>query len=179
MLALVFALLSNQVVYGLQDQHENCEFWASSGECVANPNYMLVNCALSCSPQIGQTTSSKSLDFYSIVEKDIDGNDIKFDRFRGKVVYIVNVASQCGYTAENYDLLRSLTSLRSHLFEILIFPCNQFGRQEPGSGADIRKFAYGHGFQGIIMEKGDVNGPNARPTFKFLKEKTSKKQINW
>ncbi|CAE7672495.1 CSA, partial [Symbiodinium microadriaticum] len=84
----------------------------------------------------------------------------------------------CGYTKENYDILRDLSSIRSDSFEMLIFPCNQFGAQEPGDSMQISEFARGRGYSGIIMEKGDVNGVNARPTFKFLKSRSAKKAIN-
>jgi glutathione peroxidase len=166
----------------LLDQNEQCSYWASVGECDKNPNYMLVNCAKSCD----LLQSQKSLgnqqqiqNFYSIIEKDINGKEIKFEQFRNKIVYIVNVASYCGYTNENYDLLKSLSPLRSNKFEILILPCNQFGQQEPGDSNQITSFASSRGFNGIILSKGDVNGQNTRPTFQFLKQATGKKQINW
>lgn len=89
------------------------------------------------------------------------------------------VASHCGYTADNYNLLKKLSAYRSDQFEILIFPCNQFGLQEPGSPTDIEQFARGRGFEGIIMGKGDVNGNDVRPTFRFLKSKTPSKTIGW
>ena len=146
---------------------------------------MLVNCAKSCALLRSQEAagSSKqqqsSSNFYSIIEKDINGKDISFEQFRNKIVYIVNVASYCGYTNENYEILKSLSSLRSNKFEILIFPCNQFGAQEPGDANQITNFASSRGFNGIILSKGDVNGQNTRPTFQFLKQATGKNQINW
>jgi glutathione peroxidase-family protein len=163
------------------DQHESCSFWASTGECEANPNYMLTSCAKSCGELVKpiRGNSNNPTSFYSIVETDMNGREINFEQFRGKIVYIVNVASQCGYTAENYELLKSLAPLRSNKFEILIFPCNQFGGQEPGNPYQISEFATSRGFSGLIMSKGDVNGPKTRPTFEFLKQTTSKKQIGW
>ena len=94
-------------------------------------------------------------------------------------MYIVNVASQCGYTAENYKLLQHLSQLRSALFEILIFPCNQFGGQEPGTAEEIAYFAQQFGFEGRVMAKSDVNGRGSGPTFLFLKGQTGKQKIAW
>jgi glutathione peroxidase-family protein len=169
------SILYAQVHNADVDMHELCEFWASSGECEANPNYMLHSCKKSCGKVVQPIPNS----FYDIVEKDIDGNDVNFEQFRRKLVYIVNVASQCGYTTENYRMLQRLSRYRSDNFEILIFPCNQFGAQEPGSEDDIKDFASKRGFGGIVMSKGDVKGVNTRPTFRFLKSRTPHKEISW
>ena len=117
--------------------------------------------------------------FYEIVEKDINGNEVDFSQFKGKVVYAVNVASRCGSTASNYELFRNLQKYKPYGLEILIFPCNQFGRQEPGDGNAISSFAQQQGFDGIILSKGDVNGPETRPSFLFLKHATGRDNINW
>jgi len=127
-----------------------------------------------------QTLSSVEMtSFYDIVEKDLNGNDVLFSQFRGKIVYIVNVASQCGYTASNYKLLRDLKRYREHGLELVIFPCNQFGKQEPGDEGAISQFASSQEFEGIVMTKADVNGAQTRPTFKFLKEVTGRGDIRW
>lgn len=63
--------------------------------------------------------------FYDIVERDANGNEVSFEKFRGKVVYGVNVASRCGYTASGYALLAKLAELKSEGVEVAIFPCNQ------------------------------------------------------
>ena len=88
--------------WGLEDRHENCAMWADMGECDNNPAYMLDFCAKSCAGGAGS--------FYDIVEKDANGNDFHFEQLRNKVVYIVNVASRCGYTHENYVMLQKLAS---------------------------------------------------------------------
>lgn len=190
---LFFQLILSQTYQ--EDQNEHCSYWASIGECINNPNYMLNNCYKSClkeNQQLGQQQQGQGQgqgqqdkknnipqSFYDIIENDINGNIINYQQFRNKLVYIVNVASQCGYTNENYELLKLLSPLRSNKFEILIFPCNQFGSQEPGNPLQITNFAQSRGYNGIIMSKGDVNGPNTRPTFQFLKQATNKKNINW
>ena len=87
---------------------------------------MLVECKESClkTPKLrngGSTIAS----FYDIVETDIDGNTVDFSSFRGSIVYIVNVASQCGYTAQNYETFRSLAKYKDEGLQIVIAPCNQ------------------------------------------------------
>ncbi|KAK6927655.1 Glutathione peroxidase, partial [Dillenia turbinata] len=74
--------------------------------------------------------------------KDIDGKDVSLNKFKGKVLLIVNVASRCGLTTTNYSELSHLyKKYKSQGFEILAFPCNQFGGQEPGSNPEIKNFA--------------------------------------
>ena len=68
--------------------------------------------------------------FYDIVEKDANGNEVSFSKFKGKVVYGVNVATKCGYTASGYALLSKISAMKDIDVEVAIFPCNQFGRQE-------------------------------------------------
>ena len=85
-----------------------------------DPDYMLQSCSESCARLESDINS-----LYDVVETDIDGKDISFDSFRGSIVYIVNVASQCGYTAENYELLRKLQPYRSSGLITVIAPCNQ------------------------------------------------------
>ncbi len=71
--------------------------------------------------------------FYDIIEKDSEGRDFEFRQFKGKVVYGVNVASKCGYTASGYALIAKLLKLRDQGVEVALFPCNQFGGQEVSS----------------------------------------------
>jgi hypothetical protein len=81
--------------------------------------------------------------FYDLVETDADGQQIKFDKFKGQVVYGVNVASKCGYTASGYALMSKVTKMPG--VEVAIFPCNQFGGQEPGSDTDVANFCVSKG----------------------------------
>ncbi|KAJ6745320.1 PHOSPHOLIPID HYDROPEROXIDE GLUTATHIONE PEROXIDASE 1 CHLOROPLASTIC [Salix koriyanagi] len=103
--------------------------------------------------------------------KDIDGKDVALSKFKGKVLLIVNVASQCGLTSSNYSELTHLyEKYKTQGFEILAFPCNQFGGQEPGSNPEIKQFActkYKAEFP--ILDKVDVNGPSTAPVYQFLK----------
>lgn len=99
---------------------------------------------------------------------DIDGNDVAMSEFAGKTLLIVNVASACGYTDQNYKGLQELyKKYGGYGLEILAFPSNQFGGQEPGDEAAIKKFAtekYGVTFR--LMSKVVVNGPGAHPIYK-------------
>ncbi|KAI4376853.1 hypothetical protein MLD38_014566 [Melastoma candidum] len=87
-----------------------------------------------------RAATGKSLHDYTV--KDIDGKDVSLDKFKGKILLIVNVASKCGLTQSNYSELTHLyEKYKPQGFEILAFPCNQFGGQEPGSNTQIKDFA--------------------------------------
>merc|ERR1711990_1252060 len=104
--------------------------------------------------------------------KDIDNRSIDPSQYVGKVLLVTNVASNCGFTASNYkDLVELYDKYRGDDFEILAFPCNQFGGQEPGSNEQIKSFTSRYGVEFPVTEKADVNGQNAHPFFVYLKEK--------
>ncbi|CAA7399062.1 unnamed protein product [Spirodela intermedia] len=113
--------------------------------------------------------SPKSVHDFTV--KDARGNDVNLGSYKGKALLIVNVASQCGLTNSNYTELSQLyEKYKSKGLEILAFPCNQFGGQEPGSNDQIVEFACTR-FKAEypIFDKVDVNGQNAAPVYKFLK----------
>jgi glutathione peroxidase len=90
--------------------------------------------------------------------------------YRGKVLLVVNVASKCGFTPQYIGLQKLYEQFRPRGFEILGFPCDQFGHQEPGSDAEIATFCdrtYGITFP--IFAKIEVNGKNAHPVFRWLR----------
>jgi glutathione peroxidase len=100
----------------------------------------------------------------------LDGTPQKLDAYRGKLLLIVNVASKCGFTPQYAGLEALHRAHRDHGFEVLGFPCNQFGHQEPGDADAIRAFCsakYGVTFP--LFAKIDVNGANAHPLYQFLK----------
>ncbi|MCD7454022.1 Glutathione peroxidase 7 [Datura stramonium] len=108
---------------------------------------------------------------YDFTVKDIDGKDVPLSTFKGKVLLIVNVASRCGLTTSNYtELSHVYEKYKNQGLEILAFPCNQFGAQEPGSNPEIKQFACTR-FKAEfpIFDKVDVNGPNTAPVYQFLK----------
>ncbi|NP_001265877.1 probable glutathione peroxidase 3, mitochondrial-like [Cicer arietinum] len=113
--------------------------------------------------------ASKSI--YDFTVKDIRGNDVSLSEYSGKVLLIVNVASQCGLTQTNYKELNVIyDKYKNQGFEILAFPCNQFRGQEPGSSEEIQNVVCTR-FKAEfpIFDKVEVNGKNAEPLYKFLK----------
>ena len=98
MVGLLFSPRSVVAAGDLRDLNENCPGWANSGECQKNPDYMLYNCAKSCHQDVPDS-------FYDIKAEDIDGEMIDFERFRGIVVYIVNVASEVRVHFHSFNLL--------------------------------------------------------------------------
>ncbi len=115
---------------------------------------------------------------------DIDKKPVKLSDYKGKVLLIVNVASKCGFTPQYEGLEKLYRKFKDKGFEILAFPCNQFGNQEPGTNEEIKNFCstkYNVTFR--LFDKIDVNGPNAHPLYKFLKEAKpglmGSKDIKW
>ncbi|CAA3019785.1 phospholipid hydroperoxide glutathione peroxidase 1, chloroplastic [Olea europaea subsp. europaea] len=131
--------------------------------------YGLVSKSRSFPMVYARAATEKSIHDFTV--KDIDGNDISLSKFKGKALLIVNVASKCGLTSSNYSELSHLyEKYKTQGFEILAFPCNQFGGQEPGSNPDIKQFACTR-FKAEfpIFDKVDVNGPSTAPVYQFLK----------
>lgn len=109
------------------------------------------------------------MNVYDIPVATIDGKTITLDAYRGRALLIVNVASRCGFTPQ-YKGLEALYRRRAEDLVVLGFPCNQFGRQEPGSEPQIRQFCseyYDVTFP--LFAKIDVNGPHAHPLYRHLK----------
>ena len=121
---------------------------------------------------------------YNFSVKDIDLNDVSLEKYKNKVLLIVNVASYCGLTYQYKSLEDIYKKYKDKGFEILGFPCNQFALQEPGSNEEIKNFcdtSYGVTFS--IMNKINVNGSKADPFYNFLKEQkpgiANTPQIKW
>lgn len=107
---------------------------------------------------------------YDFKARTIDGGEKSLGNYKGKVLLIVNVASKCGYTPQYEGLQQLYEKYGNKGLEILAFPCNQFGAQEPGSNDEIKQFCslnYHVTFQ--LFDKIDVNGPNQHPLYKYLK----------
>ena len=103
--------------------------------------------------------------------KDITGKQQDLAQYKGKALLIVNTASKCGFTPQYEGLQKLYDEYHEKGLEVLGFPCNQFGSQEPGAESDIASFCdltYGVNFP--MFAKVDVNGDNAAPLFKHLKE---------
>jgi glutathione peroxidase len=121
---------------------------------------------------------------YDFRAKTIDGRDVSLSTYKGKVLLIVNVASRCGFTPQYAGLQTLYDHHRSSGFEVLGFPCNQFGHQEPAEESEIQTFCdRTYGVQFPLFSKIDVNGPQAHPVFEFLKNEKpgflGMKRIKW
>tara|TARA_B110000444_G_scaffold260383_1_gene307091 strand:- start:853 stop:1338 length:486 start_codon:yes stop_codon:yes gene_type:complete len=99
--------------------------------------------------------------------------DKSLQDYAGKVVLIVNTASKCGFTPQFAGLEDLHQKLNSRGLEILGFPCNQFGKQDPGTNEEISEFCQlNYGISFTMFNKIEVNGDNASPLFKFLKRES-------
>ena len=108
-------------------------------------------------------------DIFSIHANRLDGTPSSLDEYKGKVLLIVNVASECGLTPQYTGLQTVFDRYQERGFEVLGFPCNQFGAQEPGSAEEIRSFCTGHyGVSFPMFEKVDVNGTDRHPLYAWL-----------
>ncbi|MGF6642531.1 glutathione peroxidase [Paraburkholderia sp. GAS82] len=106
---------------------------------------------------------------YSFSARTLGGEEVSLDRYSGKVLLIVNTASECGFTPQYAGLQKLYETYAGRDFEILGFPCNQFGKQEPGDATQIGSFCeknYGVSFP--MFDKIDVNGANAHPLYRYL-----------
>jgi glutathione peroxidase len=109
--------------------------------------------------------------FYQFTARSLQGKEISMDTFKGKVVLVVNTASKCGFTPQYEGLETLYKKYKDQGLVILGFPCNQFGNQEPGTEKEIAEgclLNYGVSFQ--MFSKIEVNGSNADPIYKFLKD---------
>lgn len=111
---------------------------------------------------------SKSAGFHDLSARALDGEEIDFSRYRGKVVLVVNTASRCGFTHQYAGLEALHERYAAEGLAILGFPCNQFGGQEPGERDSIEACTTGFGVAFQMFEKVEVNGPDAHPVFRWL-----------
>jgi len=104
------------------------------------------------------------------VVKSAIGEDVPLSNYRGKALLIVNTASRCGYTPQYEGLQTLYRKYRDRGFEILAFPCNQFGAQEPGSDSEIQEFCrLKYSVEFPVFAKIEVNGAGAHPLYVWLK----------
>jgi len=114
------------------------------------------------------------MNVYYFNVKGRNGEDISLKKYEGKVLLIVNTAIQCGFTPQYDGLQKMYEELHDKGFEILDFPCNQFGNQAPGTNEEIAAFCDSRfGITFPAFSKVEVNGENAIPLFKYLKEQKS------
>ena len=109
--------------------------------------------------------------FYDFNAKDIKGVKHSMSEYKSKVVLVVNVASNCGFTSQYEGLQKLYNKHHKSGFEILAFPCNQFREQESGSHSEIQTFCkVNYGVEFSLFEKIKINGENTHPLYKFLKK---------
>ena len=108
---------------------------------------------------------------YDFSVKGMDGKSVSLSQYKGKVLLVVNTATKCGFTPQYKELQEIYDEFSAKGFEVLDFPCNQFGSQAPGSIDEIHEFCTGK-YETTFpqFDKIDVNGAGADPLFVFLKE---------
>jgi glutathione peroxidase len=108
-------------------------------------------------------------EIYSFKTNTLDGGELDFVQFKGKLLLIVNTASQCGFTPQYEGLEQLYREYREKGLVVVGFPCNQFGGQEPGDAVQIGAFcSQNYGVSFPMSVKVDVNGPGAHPLFAYL-----------
>lgn len=121
--------------------------------------------------------------FYDFSATKMNGQEIKMEQFKDKVILIVNTASKCGLVPQLEGLENLYKEYKDKGLEILGFPCNQFASQDPGTNKEISEFCLiNYGVTFSMFEKIDVNGKDAHPLYKFLKEEakgTLSNEIKW
>lgn len=117
---------------------------------------------------------------YDFKVKDELGREVSLSDYKGKVLLIVNTATRCGFTPQYKDLEALYQKYHSLGFEILDFPCNQFGQQASGSIREIRQFCKAnYDIHFPQFDKIEVNGENAHPLYTWLKEQAGGGDIKW
>jgi len=121
---------------------------------------------------------------YDFSAKTLQGKEVALADYRDKVLLIVNTASKCGFTPQYEGLEALYEAMGKRGLTVLGFPCNQFGKQEPGSAEEIGAFCQmNYGVTFPMFDKIEVNGPNAHPLYDFLKSQQpgllGTKSIKW
>lgn len=121
---------------------------------------------------------------YDFKVKKNDGNDLELSEYKGKVLLIVNTASDCGFTPQYAGLQELYQKYKDQGLEVLAFPCNQFGHQEKGDDEQIKSFCdLRFNITFPLFSKIDVNGENAHPLYKYLTQEQrgilGSKKIKW
>jgi glutathione peroxidase len=120
-------------------------------------------------PTVAAEATDETAQALSFEVKTLEGQPVPLSKYQGKVILMVNVASQCGLTPQYKQLQELHEKYGDQGLAILGFPCNQFGQQEPGSASEIRQFCQqNYGVEFDMFEKIDVNGDTACPLYKYL-----------
>ena len=120
---------------------------------------------------------------YQFNFNQLDGQEVSMSQFKGKAILIVNTASFCGLTYHYSGLEKLYQKYKERGLVIIGFPCNQFGKQEPGTSEEIKDFCnLNYDVTFLMSTKVDVNGKNAHPLFKYLKSELKGKlndSVKW
>ncbi|HWZ74227.1 MAG TPA: glutathione peroxidase [Casimicrobiaceae bacterium] len=118
-----------------------------------------------------RAANSATKSIYDIPVTDIHGKEQKLDQYKDKVLLIVNTASKCGFTPQYKGLEAVYKKMHARGLDVLGFPCNQFGAQEPGTEGEIESFCeINYGVTFPLFAKVDVNGDKAAPLYQYLKK---------
>ena len=131
---------------------------------------------------ISNTTSSDSANVSEFTIKDINLKEVKLSNYKGKVLLVVNVASKCGFTSQYKGLQNIYDKFKDQGFEVLGFPCNDFGAQEPGTNEEIKNFcSLNYEVTFPMFNKVHVKGDEKAPLFNLLTNNsvTGKSAIKW
>lgn len=113
------------------------------------------------------------MSFYTFKVRDIDGKEQPLEKYKGKPSLVVNVASECGFTPQYTDLQKLFETYNGKI-NVLGFPCNQFGKQEPGTNEEIKAFCSNkYKITFPMFSKIDVKGESQASVYKFLNEKSN------
>lgn len=126
------------------------------------------------SPASASPGTAPSASFFDLSAPGLDGEVIPFERFRGKVVLVVNTASNCGFTSQYEDLEELYREYSPRGLVVMGFPSNDFGSQEPGDNADIKRFCQSnYGVTFPMFSKAPVSGPQKQEVYQFLTERSA------
>ena len=124
-----------------------------------------------------------SENIYQFNFSQLDGEEVSLSKFKGKAILVVNTASFCGLTYHYSGLEKLYQKYKESGLVIIGFPCNQFGKQEPGTAEEIKDFCnLNYNVTFLMSTKVDVNGKNAHPLFKYLKSELKGKlndSVKW
>ena len=140
-----------------------------------NPSYSLAGPFGSVPSETAepQRMAAQSGSIYEFTLNDIDGKPVALSQFRGKALLLVNTASFCGNTPQYADLQTLYEQYRAKGFEILAFPANNFGRQEPGNNEEIKSFCYTkYSLTFPLFSKISVKGTDKHPLYRYLTEQS-------
>ncbi|XP_028443564.1 glutathione peroxidase 7 [Perca flavescens] len=161
---------------GVNERGDPQEFDKFPRCCVGSLTVKMLPRALAVLITLFSLTESKQKDLYTFKVVNSRGKLVSLEKYRGSVSLVVNVASECGFTEEHYkDLQQLQRDFGPYHFNVLAFPCNQFGQQEPGSDKEIDSFVrrvYGVSFP--LFSKIAVVGTGANNVYKYLVESAGK-----